>query len=74
MWSFALADHAEVTTVAHFKTGNRSRKFRATLHRRAVIPYGVRDALAGYRVRVSVTVYRVSRSGTCSTWFTPHPA
>jgi Glycosyl hydrolase family 12 len=68
------ADRAEVTTVAHFKTGNRSRKLRATVHGRAVIPYGVRDALAGYRVRVSVTVRRGSRSGTCSTWFTPRPA
>ncbi len=68
------ADHAEVTTVAHFKTGNRSRKLRATVHGRAVIPYGVRDALTGYRVRISVTVRRGSRSGTCSTWFTPRPA
>ncbi len=68
------ADRAEVTTVAHFKTGNRSRKLRATVYGRAVIPYGVRDALAGYRVRVSVTVRRGSRSGTCSTWFTPRPA
>jgi hypothetical protein len=68
------ADHAEVTTVAHFKTGNRSRKLRATAHGRAVIPYRVCDALAGYRVRVSVSVRRGSRSGTCSTWFTPRPA
>jgi cellulose 1,4-beta-cellobiosidase len=68
------ADHAAVTTIAHFKTGNRSRKLRATVHGRAVIRYRVRDALAGYRVRVSVTVRRGSRSGTCSTWFTPRPA
>src|SRR5262249_20728792 len=67
------ADHAEVTTVAHFKTGNRSRKLRATVHSWAVIRYCVRAALAGYRVRVNVTVRRGSRSGTCSTWFTPRP-
>ncbi len=67
------AGHAEVTTVAHFKTGNRSRKLRATVHGRVVIPYCVHAALPRYRVRVSVTVRRGSRSGTCSTWFTPCP-
>jgi hypothetical protein len=50
------ADHAEVTTIAHFRTGNRSRKVRASAHGRGSIPYGVRTALAGFGVRVSAIV------------------
>src|SRR5258708_6915950 len=68
------ADHAEVTTIVHFRTGNRIRKLRASAHGRASIPYAVGAALAGIRVRVSVAVRRGSRSGRCSTWFTPRRA
>jgi hypothetical protein len=65
------AAHDRVTTVAHFRTGNRRRTLRATARGRASIPYAVRAAPAGSRVRVSVSVGRGSRSGSCSTWFTP---
>jgi len=65
------AGYARVTTVAHFRTGNRRRTLRATADGRASVPYAVGAAQAGFRVRVSVAVRRGSRSGSCSTWFTP---
>jgi photosystem II stability/assembly factor-like uncharacterized protein len=68
------AGHAAVTTVAHFKTGQRIRHTDANAHGRASVAYAVGDALAGYRVRVTVAVRLGQRTGQCSTWFTPRAA
>ncbi|HUC27771.1 MAG TPA: hypothetical protein VMA73_34165 [Streptosporangiaceae bacterium] len=68
------ADHAQVTTVAHFTTGNRSRRVRATAQGRARAVYGVRTARPGVRVPVSVAVRHGNAAGTCSTSFTPRAA
>jgi hypothetical protein len=38
----------------------------------ATIDYYISGATPGYRVVVSVRVVRGGRSGSCSTWFTPH--
>jgi hypothetical protein len=66
------ADLAHVTTVAHYKTTNHKKKARAGTKGRASIPYYISGATPGYRVKVSVTVGKGSRSGHCSTSFTPH--
>ena len=68
------SDDAQVTTVAHFSTGNRTRKLRANASGRASTVYGVRNARPGVRVPVSVTARRGDGAGTCSTWFTPRAA
>ena len=68
------ADDARVTTVAHFSTGNRTRRLRATAQGRASTVYGVRNARPGVRVPVSVAVRRGEGAGTCSTSFTPRAA
>jgi hypothetical protein len=68
------AEDARVTTVAHFSTGNRTRRLRATAHGRASTVYGVRTARPGLRVPVSVAVRRGEGAGTCSTSFTPRAA
>jgi len=68
------ADHARVTTVAHFTTGNRTRKLRATAHGWARTVYGIREARPSVRVPVSVAVSRGDSAGTCSTSFTPRAA
>jgi hypothetical protein len=38
----------------------------------AVLSGGVASAAPGYRVTVSVSVVKGSRTGSCSTSFTPH--
>jgi len=66
------ASHAQVTTVAHYKTVNRQHRRRANGHGRASIPYHISGATPGFRVRVDVTVKWPHRTGSCQTSFTPH--
>ena len=64
--------YAAVTTVAHYKTVNRKHTGKAGAKGNATIRYYISGATPGYRVVVSVRVVKGSRSGSCSTWFTPH--
>jgi hypothetical protein len=64
--------HAGVTTVAHYKTVNRKHSGAANAKGLASIPYYISGATVGYRVKVSVSVKSGSRTGSCSTSFTPH--
>jgi hypothetical protein len=66
------ASYAGITTVAHYKTVNREHTGKAGAKGNASIGYYISGATPGYRVVVSVRVKKGSRSGTCSTWFTPH--
>ena len=63
---------AGVTTVAHYKTVNRTHTGKANNKGVATIAYYISGATPGYRVNVSVRVTYGSRSGSCSTWFLPH--
>jgi isopenicillin N synthase-like dioxygenase len=65
-------DHARVVTVAHYRTTNHKKVAHANRHGRAAIPYYISGATPGYTVEVTVTVTRGSRTGSCSTSFTPH--
>jgi len=62
---------ARVTTVAHYRTENTTKHRRANVHGRAHIPYYISGATPGYRVKVSVTVRKGTRKGSCQTAFTP---
>ena len=62
---------AAVTTVAHYKTTSHKKTGSAGIGD-ATIGYYISGATPGYRVVVSVRVAHDSRSGNCSTWFTPH--
>jgi hypothetical protein len=64
--------HAGVTTVAHYKTVNRKHSGTANAKGLASIRYYISGATPGYRVNVSVSVKSGRRTGSCSTWFTPH--
>jgi hypothetical protein len=64
--------HASVTTVAHYRTTNHTKRGTAGSGGNASIGYYISGATPGYRVVVSVRVVRGDRSGSCSTWFTPH--
>jgi len=63
---------ASVTTIAHYKTTNHRKTGTAGVRGNATIAYYISGATPGYRVVVSVRVVRGARSGSCSTWFTPH--
>ena len=63
--------NAGVTTVAHFKTSNRTHTGKANAKGDAKIGYAVSSATPGYRVNVSVTVTSAKSHGSCSTSFTP---
>lgn|ERR1022692_301915 len=63
---------ARVTTVAHYKTVNRTHRRTASVRGLAVVPYYISGATPGYRVKVSVSVRSGARKGSCSTSFTPH--
>lgn len=65
------AAHARVRTVAHYKTTDHPKSARANGRGNADIPYDISGATAGYRVKVSVTVHKGTRSGHCATSFTP---
>ena len=66
------ASFARVTTVAHYRTTNTPHHRRANSHGRANVPYYISGATPGFRVKVSVTVRKGTRKGSCHTSFTPH--
>jgi hypothetical protein len=66
------ADRAKVVTVAHYKTTNHRKTGRASASGRATIAYYISGATPGYKVKVSVSVSKNGRNGSCSTSFTPH--
>jgi hypothetical protein len=66
------AAYASVTTVAHYRTTSHKKTGTAGSRGNATIDYYISGATPGYRVVVSVRVVRGGRSGSCSTWFTPH--
>ncbi len=63
--------YAKVVTVAHYKTVNHKKRAKANATGHAKIPYYISGATPGYKVKVSVTVSKASRTGHCSTSFTP---
>ena len=66
------AAQARVTTVAHYRTTSTKHHGTAGPRGNAVIPYYISGATPGYTVKVSVSVAEDSRTGSCSTSFTPH--
>jgi hypothetical protein len=66
------ADRAHVVTVAHYRTTSHRKTGRANASGRATIAYYISGATPGYKVKVSVSVSRNGRKGSCSTSFTPH--
>jgi len=65
------AAKAAVTAVAHYKTVNHKETGAAGRRGRLTIPYYISGATPGYTVQVDVTVTAGSRTGNCSTSFTP---
>jgi len=63
---------AKVVTVAHYRTTNHKKMAKAGPGGRATIPYYISGATPGYKVRVTVSVSKGTRIGSCSTSFTPH--
>jgi hypothetical protein len=63
---------ATVTTVAHYRTTNTKHHGTAGRRGNLSIPYYISGATPGYEVKVSVSVKKGSRTGSCSTSFTPH--
>jgi hypothetical protein len=66
------ANFAAVTTVAHYRTTNTPHHAAAGRKGNASIRYIIKGATPGFKVKVSVTVKKGSRTGSCSTSFTPH--
>lgn len=66
------AGRAKVVTVAHYRTTNHRKTRKANAAGRARVPYYISRATPGYKVKVTVKVFRSGRSGSCSTSFTPH--
>jgi hypothetical protein len=66
--------HARVVTVAHFKKDNVRKAHRAGPAGRHTAVYPLYSAAPGFRVEVSVYVFRHGRRGTCTTSFTPRGA
>jgi hypothetical protein len=60
-----------VTTVAHYKTTDRTHVGTTNSSGKATIAYYISDATAGFRVVVNVTVHKQGRTGSCWTSFTP---
>ena len=65
-------DFAAVTTVAHYRTTNTTHHGTAGRKGNVSISYYISGATPGYTVQVSVSVRKGSRTGSCSTSFTPH--
>jgi len=63
---------AAVTTVAHYRTTNTTHHGTAGHKGNVSISYYISGATPGYKVKVSVSVKKGSRTGSCSTSFTPH--
>ncbi len=68
----STANYAKVKTVAHYRTTKTTHYRKASSRGRASIPYYISGATPGYKVKVSVRVTKGSRTGDCSTSFTPH--
>jgi hypothetical protein len=66
------ATFAAVKTVAHYRTTNTTHRGTAGHKGNLSIPYYISGATPGFKVKVSVTVKKGSRTGSCSTSFTPH--
>jgi hypothetical protein len=66
------AAFAGVTTVAHYRTTNTKHHGTAGRRGNVAISYYISGATPGYKVKVSVSVVKGSRHGSCSTSFTPH--
>jgi hypothetical protein len=63
---------ATVTTVAHYRTTSTTHHGTAGRKGNVSISYYISGATPGYKVKVSVSVKKGSRTGSCSTSFTPH--
>lgn len=63
---------ASVKTVARYKTTNTTHQGTAGRKGNVSISYYISGATPGYRVHVSVSVKKGTRTGSCSTFFTPH--
>ena len=63
---------AAVKTVAHYRTTNTTHRGTAGHKGNLSIPYHISGATPGFRVKVSVSVKKGSRTGSCSTSFAPH--
>ena len=66
------AAFAGVTTVAHYRTTNTKHHGTAGRRGNVSISYYISGATPGYKVKVSVSVVKGSRHGSCSMSFTPH--
>jgi hypothetical protein len=66
------AAEAHIKTVAHYKTSTTTHRAVASAQGRASVPYKISGATPGRRVPVDVTVSLGTRTGSCSTSFTPH--
>lgn len=66
------ASFARVTTVAHYRTTNTTHHGTSGRRGNVSISYYISGATPGYRVKVSVSVVKGARHGSCSTSFTPH--
>jgi hypothetical protein len=67
----ATAAKAKVSTAAHYKTTTNTKHATAGPKGNAVISYSISRATPGYKVKVTVTVKKSGRHGSCSTSFTP---
>jgi hypothetical protein len=56
----------------HYRTTNTTHHGTAGRKGNVSIAYHISDATPGFKVKVSVTVKKGSRTGSCSTSFTPH--
>jgi len=65
------ANFANVTTVAHYRTTNTTHRGTAGRKGNLSIAYHIKGATPGFKVKVSVSVMKGSRTGSCSTSFTP---
>jgi uncharacterized Zn-finger protein len=66
------AAFARVTTVAHYRTTSTTHHGTAGHRGNVSISYYISGATPGYKVKVSVSVVKGTRHGSCSTSFTPH--
>ena len=63
--------HARIRLVAHYRTVSHMKRARASAQGRRTACYWTSGATLGYRVQVTIRVFRKGRKGWCSTWFTP---
>ena len=77
-WDYSTTDvlvstvgSAAVTTTAHYRTTTTTHRGVANAAGKAVIAYRISRATKNFPVVVSVRVQKGSRTGSCSTSFTP---